>query len=56
MNKNQGQGAGLDKKVILNIDPNHKAVLYYNLACCYQRLGMFEECVDYLELATKAIK
>lgn len=35
------------------IDSNYKAALYYNLACCYQRLGMLEECVDYLELATK---
>jgi hypothetical protein len=38
-----------------NIDSNYKATLYYNLACCYQRLGMLEECVDYLELATKAM-
>jgi len=38
------------------LNPNYKATLYYNLACCYQRLGMLEECVDYLELATKALK
>jgi hypothetical protein len=37
------------------LDPNYKATLYYNLACCYQRLGMLEECVDYLELATKSL-
>lgn len=35
------------------IDPNYKATLYYNLATCYQRLGMLEECIDFLELATK---
>lgn len=37
------------------LDPNYKATLYYNLACCYQRLGLLEECVDYLELATKSL-
>jgi tetratricopeptide (TPR) repeat protein len=37
------------------LDPNYKATLFYNLACCYQRLGMLEECVDYLELATKQL-
>ena len=26
--------------------------LYYNLACCYQRLGLLEEAVEYLELAS----
>jgi hypothetical protein len=40
----------------LNIDPNYPTTLYYNLACCYQRLGMLDECVDYLELATKSLK
>ncbi len=37
------------------IDPNYKTTLYYNLATCYQRLGMLEDCVDYLELATKTL-
>ena len=37
------------------IDPNYRASLFYNLACCYQRLGMLDECVDCLELATKAM-
>jgi tetratricopeptide (TPR) repeat protein len=37
------------------IDSNYKAALHYNLACCYQRLGMLEECVDCLELATKSL-
>jgi len=27
--------------------------LYYNLACCYQRLGLLEEAVEYLELASE---
>jgi len=38
-----------------DLDQNYRASLFYNLACCYQRLGMLEECVDYLELATKAM-
>lgn len=38
-----------------DLDPNYHAALSYNMACCYQRLGMLEECVDYLELATKAL-
>ena len=37
------------------IDPNYKTTLYYNVATCYQRLGMLEECVDYLELATASL-
>lgn len=40
----------------INLHPNYRATLYYNLACCYQRLGMLEECVDNLEIATKALK
>lgn len=53
--KNQAFGSSSDK-VQTQIDPNYKATLSYNLACCYQRLGMLEECVDYLEAATKALK
>lgn len=37
------------------IDPNYKMTLYYNIATCYQRLGMLEECVDFLEMATKSL-
>ena len=37
------------------IDPNYKTTLYYNIATCYQRLGMLEECVDYLEMATNSL-
>lgn len=35
------------------IDPNFKTTLYYNIATCYHKLDMLEECVDHLELATK---
>ena len=34
------------------IDPNYKTSLFYNLACCYQRLGMLEDCIEFLEKAT----
>ena len=50
-NKDEKASIPFDKK----LDPNYKATLYYNLACCYQRLGLLEECVDYLELATKSL-
>ena len=30
--------------------------LYYNLACCYQRLGLLEESVEYLELASDQLE
>ena len=31
-------------------EKNLVTCLYYNLACCYQRLGLLEEAVEYLEL------
>lgn len=37
----------------MSIDPNFKTTLYYNIATCYHKMGMLEECVDNLELATK---
>jgi tetratricopeptide (TPR) repeat protein len=37
----------------VKIDPSYKTTLYYNIATCYHKLGMLEECVDYLELATR---
>lgn len=37
------------------IDPNVKTTLYYNMATCYQKMNMLEECVDYLELATRSL-
>ena len=37
------------------LDLNYKATIYYNIACCYQRLDMLEECVENLELSTKAL-
>ena len=30
--------------------------LYYNLACCYQRLGLLDEAVEYLELASDQLE
>lgn len=30
--------------------------LYYNLACCYQRLGLLEEAVEYLELSSNQLE
>ena len=30
--------------------------LYYNLACCYQRLGLLEESVEYLEYASDQLE
>ena len=30
--------------------------LYYNLACCYQRLGLLEEAVEYLELSSDKLE
>ena len=30
--------------------------LYYNLACCYQRMGLLEEAVEYLELASDQLE
>ena len=29
--------------------------LYYNLGCCYQRLGLLEEAVEYLELSSNQL-
>lgn len=37
------------------VDPNLKTTLFYNIATCYQKLTMLEECVDYLVLATDAL-
>jgi tetratricopeptide (TPR) repeat protein len=33
------------------VDNNYSAILLYNLGCCYQRLGMLDEAIDYLEAA-----
>lgn len=55
------QGANLSQSFDMGsnkyqiIDPNYKTTLYYNIATCYQRLGMLEECVDYLEMATNSL-
>jgi len=40
----------------IEIDPTYKVVLNYNMACCYQRLHLYEECAEYLENSTHALK
>jgi len=40
----------------IEIDPTFKVVLNYNMACCYQRLHLYDECAEYLESATHALK
>lgn len=37
-------------------DNTGKIVLHYNQACCYQRLGMMNECVDALKRAIEVIE
>ena len=32
-----------------DIDRNIIIIVLYNIACCYQRLGMLDECVSYLD-------
>ena len=41
--------------VKIDIDPTFKVLLFYNLACCYQRLTLYDECVEYLEKAGDAL-
>lgn len=41
---------------LVHIDPTYKVVLYYNMACCYQRLQLYDECAEYLENSTRALK
>ena len=40
----------------VDIDPTFKVVLHYNMACCYQRLQLYDECAEYLENATRALQ
>lgn len=40
----------------IKVDPTFKLVMFYNMACCYQRLQLFDECAEYLEHATGALK
>lgn len=35
---------------------NLATCLYYNLACCYQRLGLLDEAVEYLELSSEKLE
>lgn len=35
---------------------NLATCLYYNLACCYQRLGLLDEAVEYLELSSDKLE
>jgi hypothetical protein len=37
-------------------EKNLVTCLYYNLACCYQRLGLLEEAVEYLELSSNQLE
>ena len=41
--------------VIYIQEQNMVTCLYYNLACCYHRLGLFEESIEYLELASSSL-
>jgi|TARA_B110000285_G_C15130335_1_gene623143 hypothetical protein len=40
----------------IEIDPTSKVVLFYNMACCYQRHQMYDQCADYLEKSCKCLK
>ena len=40
----------------MSVDTNHKVILYYNMSFCFQRLDMINDCIEYLEMATKALK
>ena len=40
----------------IDIDPTFKVILFYNMACCHQRLHLNDECTQYLESATKALQ
>lgn len=40
----------------IEIDPTFKVILFYNMACCCQRLHLNDECTQYLESATKALQ
>ena len=40
----------------IDIDPTFKVILFYNMACCCQRLHLNDECTQYLESSTKALQ
>lgn len=40
----------------VKIDPTYKVVMFYNMACCYQRLQLYDECAEYLEKSTHSLK
>ena len=40
----------------MNVSPTLKVILYYNMAFCYQRLELHDDCIEHLELATHALK
>lgn len=44
------------KRQPLTIDNSTKATIYYNIACCYQRLDMLEDCVENLEKSSQALE
>ena len=37
-------------------EQNYIVTLYYNMACCYQRLGLLDEAVEYLEKASDQLQ
>lgn len=39
----------------IEVDPTFKVILFYNMACCYQRLHLNDECTQYLESATRSL-
>lgn len=40
----------------MSVETNHRVILFYNMAFCFQRLDMISDCIEYLEMATKALK
>ena len=52
----ENSGLTNDELQKIEIDPTFKVVLSYNMACCYQRLHLYEECAEYLESATTSLK
>lgn len=40
----------------LKVSATLKVVLFYNMAFCYQRLEMIDDCIENLDLATHSLK
>lgn len=39
----------------LEVETQYKVILFYNMAYCFQRLDMINECIEYLQKATKSL-